>query len=191
MTRRTFVQGALRAFRAVLPAALWATALACPAWAQTETPVDAISREVSVFNDLSSGATDAVSREVSVYNDLMAPPDMPTDAISREYSVYNEPVAATLAIDSISREYSVYNEPIPAIQAVDAISREVSVEDIFHCTGDFTGDFDVTPADIPAFAHVLTGFDTHPARRDAADINCDGVPDARDIQPFVDGILMP
>ncbi len=187
MNRQPFVQGALQ----VLRASSLIAALACPAWVQAQTPADAISREVSVYNNLSLGAVDAVSREVSVYNDLKAPPDMPTDAISREYSVYYELIVATAAIDSISREYSVYNEPIPAMQAVDAISREVSVEDIFHCTGDFTGDFDVTTADIAAFAQVLTGADTHPARRDAADINCDGVPDGKDIQPFVNAILSP
>lgn len=111
------------------------------------------------------------------------------DAISREVAVYNN-LASTTQTDAISREVAVYNNLASTIPT-DAISREVAVHVDFHCTGDFTGDFAVTTDDIAAFAHVLTGFDNHPARRDAADINCDGVPDAKDIQPFVDAILSP
>lgn len=134
--------------------------------------------------------TDAISREVSVHNDLQEAG--PGDAISREVSLFNQPPSsAEFATDSISREVSVFSDHFANAPPTDAISREVSVEDIIHCTGDFTGDFAVTTDDIAAFAHVLTGFDNHPARRDAADINCDGVPNAKDIQPFVDAILAP
>lgn len=167
---------------AIVPAA------ARPAHAQTQT--DAISREVSVYNDLSSTMqTDAVSREVSLYNNLSTPIDMQTDAVSREVSLYNNlSPPLDMPTDAVSREVSLYNN-LQSTSPTDAISREVSVEAVIHCTGDFDGDFAVTTADITAFVNVLTGVDTHPARRDAADINCDGVPNAKDIQPFVDAIL--
>ncbi len=181
-------------FRRVIRAlcVLMSTALVLDAQgAYAQTPTDAISREVSLYNDLSPDApTDAISREVSIYNNLTPPIDMPTDAISREVSLYNMAFAAE-PTDAVSREVSIYNQSIPESQVLDAISRELSVQAVIHCTGDFNGDFDVTTADISAFAQVLTGADTHPARRDAADVNCDGSANGNDIQPFVDAILMP
>lgn len=135
-----------------------------------DPPTDAISREVGVFNDLTSSnpASDAISREVSVLKEAAAEPP-PSDAISREVGVFNE--------DSL------------AFLSTDAISREVSVDDKIHCTGDFNGDFVMTVSDIGAFTDVLIGIDTHPARRDAADVNCDGAADGMDIQPFVACLL--
>ena len=52
---------------------------------------DAVSREVSVYNDLSSlaGASDTVSREASIYNDVFAVVGV-RDAVSRETALFND-----------------------------------------------------------------------------------------------------
>ncbi len=49
-------------------------------------------------------ATDAISREVSVFNDLT--PAFPLDTVSREITVFND-LAVTEAVDSVSREVAV------------------------------------------------------------------------------------
>ncbi|MCZ6697372.1 MAG: putative Ig domain-containing protein [Planctomycetota bacterium] len=43
--------------------------------------------------------------------------------------------------------------------------------------------------DVAPFASVLVGLDTDPDHVAAADINCDGASDGRDIQPFVESIM--
>lgn len=160
MIRKTFIQGALPVSFAVVLFAL----LSCPALVRAQAPHDAVSAEVSIYNNLSTGvAMDATSYEVSIFRSMKPSIDMSTDAISPEISLHN----LSSSLES---------------QVLDAISYEFSVQAVFHCTGDFTGDFAVTTDDIAAFARVLIGTDNHPARRDAADINCDGVPDAKDIQ---------
>ena len=50
--------------------------------------------------------------------------------------------------------------------------------------GDLTGDGALTMDDVPVFVDVLLGLD--PAHEAAADMDCDGVADGRDIQPFVE-----
>ena len=57
--------------------------------ALAQLPDDAVSREISVFNDQDNPVDflDAVSREISVFNDLDNPVII-GDAISREMSVF-------------------------------------------------------------------------------------------------------
>ena len=43
--------------------------------------------------------------------------------------------------------------------------------------------------DVGPFASVLVGLDTDPDHVAAADINCDGASDSRDIRPFVESIM--
>ncbi len=99
---------------------------------------DAISREVSIFNDTGSGSvlglTDAISREVSVFNDTGSGGAVGlTDAISREVSVFNDASGSgsggVTIRDAVSREVSAFNAAAPPDAPIlDAVSREVSVE---------------------------------------------------------------
>jgi len=57
--------------------------------------------------------------------------------------------------------------------------------------GDLNGDGDVTTADIPDFVNVLLGVDTIPPHVVAADVNCDGLADGRDVKPFTVLLLAP
>lgn len=99
-------------------------------------------------------------------------------------------VRATNAGEAISREISVNNDLVNPVVNEEAISRELSVQNnSFPCCGNLTDDGQVMIDDIPTFVDVLTGIITDGMRRDAADINCDGNNDAKDIQPFVDRIL--
>src|SRR5258708_6984714 len=69
----------------VLAAAILAPALTSSGQAP---PIDAISREVSVFNfGQSSASVEAISREVSVFNFGQDPISL--EAISREVSIFN------------------------------------------------------------------------------------------------------
>lgn len=102
---------------------------------------DAVSREVSVFNDTSGppsdnlGILDAVSREVSVFNGAGNPdPNLDIlDAVSREVSIFNDTSGSggpgVNITDANSREVSVFNGSSTAGASItDAVSREVSVE---------------------------------------------------------------
>lgn len=73
-------------------------------------PVDAISRELSVFNDLVGEVLigDAISRELSVLNDLIGPIAL-SDANSRELSVFNDLRPPIEYDDAVTREVSVFN----------------------------------------------------------------------------------
>ena len=55
---------------------------------------------------------------------------------------------------------------------------------------DMDNDSDVDLDDLPIFVSVLLGLDTTPVRVARADVNCDGLVDGRDVQPFTD-ILAP
>lgn len=72
----------------VVPLALF-LGLACAALTNAQQ-TDAVSREITVFNDLINPVAirEAASREVTVYNNL-SPPVVFTDAVSREVSVEN------------------------------------------------------------------------------------------------------
>jgi len=131
---------------------------------------------------------DAVSREVSVFNDLINPVEI-ADTISREFTVFNDLTNPVEIIDAVSREFTVFNDLVNPVIIADAISREFSVHNDIHCTGDFDGDFAVTTSDIPLFVWVLLQADPHPAWLDAADLNCDGLANGEDIQVFVDVLL--
>ncbi|MBK8269909.1 MAG: hypothetical protein IPK83_17095 [Planctomycetes bacterium] len=73
----------------------------------SDPPTDAISREVSIYNNFASTIpTDAISREVSLFNHLSL--NSATDANSREVSVFNN-LTSTSATDAISREVSLLN----------------------------------------------------------------------------------
>jgi hypothetical protein len=66
---------------------------------------DAVSREVSVFNDgMAGSAVEAVSREISVFNGGVS--GAAVEAVSREVSVFND---GTISSDNSSREVSVFN----------------------------------------------------------------------------------
>lgn len=91
---------------------------------------DAISREFSVFNDLSGEVAfdDAISREFSLFNDLAGEIAF-DDAIGREFSLFNDLVGDVEMTDGIGREFSVFNDLVGSdVIFVDAISREFSVQ---------------------------------------------------------------
>ncbi len=153
---------------------------------------DVVAREVQVFN-LVHGATgfvDAVSREVQIYNET-TPAILFENAVSREVQIYNETTPAILFENAVSREVQIYvNLSAPALFE-DVIAREVNIFIDIHCTGDFNGDGLISTDDLTFFVNALSGDDPHPARQDAADINCDGAANGLDIQPFVDVLLSP
>lgn len=93
-----------------------------------------------------------------------------TEVISREATVFNDLGALTASRNVTSREYSVQNHTYP-------------------CCGNLTGDGLVTTMDVPTFVDVLLGFVTDPILRAAADVNCDGILNGTDIQPFVNRVL--
>lgn len=153
---------------------------------------DAISREVTLLNDLTDryAVTDVVSREVSLLNDLEDQFAI-TDVVSREVSFFNDLGNHFAVADVVSREVSLLNDLILRYEQRDAVSREVSFDNMIHCSGDFNGDFAVNTQDIHDFVFVLIHVSPHPAWIDAADLNCDGLADGRDIKPFVDDVLAP
>ena len=57
--------------------------------------------------------------------------------------------------------------------------------------GDVTGDRLVTFSDIPDFVQVLLGVETDARKLCAADMNYSGAANGRDIQLFVNKLLMP
>ncbi len=58
-------------------------------------------------------------------------------------------------------------------------------------TGDLNGDTFVTTTDLPDFVQVLTGTLTNPLQLEAADVDCDGLRNAADIQAMIDLLLAP
>jgi hypothetical protein len=92
--------------------------------AQSSYSIDAVSREVSVFNfGQPAYDSEAISREVSIIN--FGQPAYGSEAVSREVSIINfgQPAYGS---EAISREVSVYNFGQPAYGS-EAIAREVSV----------------------------------------------------------------
>jgi len=146
-------------------------------------PTDAISREFTVYNDLSGNLFNgAVSREFTVFNGLGNLP--PTDSLSREFTVFKgESGSVPTFVDAVSREFTAFNDLSVGLK--DAVAREFSVHNAFHCSGNLTGDGLVTSADIQGFVQVLLGRFTDPQLIDAADVNCDGLVNGLDIQRFV------
>lgn len=136
-----------------LSAGLVCTALAVQLSADEVEVTDAISREISIFNDLSGTpeASDSISREVSIFNDLVGDEFFATDAVGRELSTFNDLTGPEFAInDAIGREISTFNDLVESeIVATDAISREFSVQ-----TGTLT--VTITSAGI-AHAHAVEG----------------------------------
>ena len=63
--------------------------------------------------------------------------------------------------------------------------------DVFNFPGLLDGSPSLTPGDIPVFVEVLLGNDTDPLHHCYAELTNDGVVDARDITPFVSGLLGP
>ena len=87
---------------------------------------DAVSREVSVFNQGPPPAiVEAISREVSFFNQGLSSPNV--EAVSREISLFNQGLASP-NVEAISREVSLFDQGV-ASPSVEAISREVSVFD--------------------------------------------------------------
>lgn len=173
-------------------------------WPSRGHAMDAISREVSVYNNLAPPPIigDAISREVSVLNNLATPPTI-ADAVSREVSVHNNLTPPPVITDTVSREVSVYNDLINPVSPRDAVSREVSVRNRFGCppqpdtdqhgflSGNLTDDGLVTLADLVPFVNVLVTLVNDPYLRQASDMNCDGNTNGRDIQLFVNEVLSP
>lgn len=89
--------------------------------------IEAISREVSVFNfGEPSAFIESFSPEVSVYNGETAPQTDISEVISREVSVFNFGEADYT--EAISAEVSIYSGETPPLTDIsEAISREVSV----------------------------------------------------------------
>ncbi len=141
---------------------------------------------------------DAVSREVSVSNDLTNPV-IPKEGVSREISVFNDLTNPVVPKDAVSREASIYNNLSPPVIYSDAVSREVSANNAFGCptalhgnlSGNLTDDGVVTIADVTPFVNVLIGITTDPYLQQAADMNCDGKNDGLDIQLFINAMLSP
>lgn len=82
-------------------------ALLCiPLFASAQSyTIDAVSREVSIFDDGPPGpAFEAISREVSIFDN--GAPSPAFEAISREVSIFD---TAAYALDGVSREVSVFN----------------------------------------------------------------------------------
>ncbi len=96
-----------------------------PALVPAQT-IDAVSREVSIFNQGPPPAiVEAISREVSLFNQGLTSPNV--EAISREISLFNQgPPPAS--VEAISREVSLFDQGL-ASPNVEAISREVSLFD--------------------------------------------------------------
>ncbi len=107
-------------------------------------------------------ATDAISREVSVFNDLTPP--FPLNAVSREVAVLND-LAVVEAVDSISREVAVlvFQQrvssnlpamalPVEAVMPGAVLPDQLSLLTSFGSTGqtfadgdiDLDGDVDLT-----------------------------------------------
>ncbi len=87
---------------------------------------DVVGREVSLFNfgEVPGGSVAAESREVSIFN--FGEPPAPVEAISREVSVFNgEEPPRTLIAEAYSREVSVFNFG-QASAPLEAVSREIS-----------------------------------------------------------------
>jgi hypothetical protein len=68
-------------------------------------------------------------------------------------------------------------------------SATVGIQNCGH--GDLDTDGDTDMVDASLFVAVLLGSDTDPAHIAAADLDCSGVVDGLDIQPFVDLLLTP
>lgn len=153
--------------RRIIGVTICVTWFVCPAGAQ---PTDAVSREISVFNDLANPVAIAEihSRELTVFNNLLTPIDVN---------------------DTISRELSVFNDLINPLVFVDAISREFTARNVFRCTGNLTDDGFVTMADVTPFVDVLVGAIHDDYLSQAADMNCDGKTAGMDIKLFVEQLL--
>ncbi len=70
------------------------------------------------------------------------------------------------------------------IRATNPVGSGTRSWQISFTGGDVNGDGFVSTADAPAFIDVLLG--DNPAGTAAADLNCDGLADGRDVQPFVE-----
>ncbi len=106
-----FSRSSIRRFRFVLIAAAACFSGASGTFAADTDPIDAITREFSVY----------------VGNPTATIPRV--DAITREFTVYvSNPTAAIPRVDAITREFSVYvGNPTAIIPSTDAISREFIV----------------------------------------------------------------
>jgi subtilase family serine protease len=91
----------------LLLAGLW---LLCPGLLYAQEFTDAISREVSVFNNVLGDVefTDSNGREFSVFNNILGDVDF-TDSNGREFSVFNNILGDVDFTDSNGREFSVMN----------------------------------------------------------------------------------
>lgn len=96
-----------------------------PLVSQAQT-IDAVSREVSLFNFGQPVAiSEAVSREVSVFD--AGQPTATSEALSREVSLFNfgQP---TVRSEAVSREVSLFDFG-QSVARIEAVSREVSIFD--------------------------------------------------------------
>lgn len=78
--------------------------------------------------------------------------------------------------------------PLPVtIRATNAVGSGTRTWHLRFTGGDLNGDSLLTPADVPGFVDVLLGGNVAGAA--AADVNCDGVADGRDVQTLVNLLL--
>jgi hypothetical protein len=121
----------------------------------------------------------------------------PTEAISRSYTVLN---LRTIQSEAMSRCETVLNTRTPSNEALsrsgtilnsraanasEVISRAVSVCDV----GDLNLNGQLDYGDIELFVAALLNIDANQNQTWAADMNCDFVTDALDIQEFVNSLI--
>lgn len=134
---------------------------------------------------------DVQSREMTVFNDLTNPVAL-KEVISREITVFKGQAATPpVILDVSSREVTVFNDLTNPAAINDVVSRELSAMNTFRCTGNLTDDGDVTMADLMPFIDTMVNFNPAAQLQQAADMNCDGSADGKDIQLFVDALLSP
>jgi hypothetical protein len=159
-----------------MPALIYALSLALITGAGP-TPNETISRAYTVLNQRVV-QSEAISRSVTVLN-IRSP--APSEHHSRAATVLNQsPVKPG---EAISRPDTILN--LRPHDTGESISRAMTVCDV----GDFNLNGQLDFGDIELFVETLLNVDADLNRTWAADMNCDFVTDALDIQEFIDSLL--
>ncbi len=91
-----------------------------------------------------------------------------------------------------TQSFASINPSIGAYQVTTALGTgagtSTDLRVYYGKRGDFTGDGIINGADAIDFVAVLLGLDTNPIHRAIADMNADGTPNGKDIQPFIAAI---
>jgi hypothetical protein len=84
----------------------------------------------------------------------------------------------------------VYSGAIPGLDVTGTLGvASIVIRNCGH--GDIDNDGDTDMVDANLFVAVLLGLDTNPAHVAAADLDCSGIADGLDIQPFINLLLTP